>query len=261
MSYFEKFSNYVDSDSIAELFNKYQKYVGDNRTLAAKECGITPKSVYDWENRSEDVKHSTKIKVLEKIIEEMPVETFQYITDKLYNSSSETLLTCLSTLYEQSYDSKSESEYLAIVNIFENITKKYAGLIYNNRELEVNGMFLKLSEFAKMRGYGWKPQQTILYDFNKIKQMIPQIISSWIYYGLPQTPEELSARTKFPLEIVLTVGSALNQQLLLSSKEKGGIDENIKAGIFLAGDAGIMMSATAGSVRRSTQTPALMDVV
>lgn len=243
MSEIERFANYVDSDVIVDLFDKYQKHLGDNRTLAAKECGITPKSVYDWENRSEDVKYSTKMKILEKIIEELPVETFQYITDNLYNSSTETLLTCLSTLYEQAYDTKSEKEYLSVIHMFESITKKYAGLIYNNRELEVNGMFLKLSDFAKKHGYVWTPKQTVLYDLNKIKQIIPQIISSWIYHGLPLSAEELASRTKFPLEVVTTVGSTLNQQLLMTPPPSENIlDNNIRAGVFLTGSNKIMMS-------------------
>jgi len=250
MSMIEKYANYVDTEGIITLFGKYQKSLGDNRTLAAKECDITPKSVYDWESLKENVKHSTKVRVLEKIIQDLPVETFSYLTQKLYDSSTETLISCLTTLYETSFDAKDEKEYLQKVKDFENMTRKYAGLIYKHRDLEVNHMFSKLSTYAKSQRYYWKPQQTILYDSETVKQMIPQIISSWIYYGLPMSAEELASRNKFPLEFVKTVEEGLDQQLLLhppleSGKEIRPLEEGVRVGMYLEGKGGIMMSTAA----------------
>lgn len=256
MSMIEKYANYVDTEGIITLFGKYQKSLGDNRTLAAKECDITPKSVYDWEALKENVKHSTKVKVLEKIIEDLPVETFSYLTQKLYDSSTETLISCLTTLYETSFDAKDEKEYLQTVKEFENVTRKYAGLIYKHRDLEVNHMFSKLSTYAKSQRYHWKPQQTILYDSETVKQMIPQIISSWIYYGLPMSAEELASRNKFPLEFVKSVEEGLDQQLLShppleSGKEIKPLEEGVRVGMYLEGKGGIMLS-TAATLRSKT---------
>jgi len=250
-------------DGIIALFDKYQKSLGDNRTLAAKECDITPKSVYDWEALKENVKHSTKVKVLEKIIEGLPVETFSYLTQKLYDSSIETLMSCFTTLYEMSFDAKDEKEYLQHVNEFENINRKYAGLIYKHRDLEVNHMFSKLSSYAKSQNYHWDLHQTVLYDSEMVKQMIPQIISTWVYYGLPLSAEELAARTKFPLEIVSTVGNELNRQLLSlpsskTSKEVIESDEDIDVGLWFKGKEKTMMS-TAATLKRSKKPPYLED--
>ena len=273
MSIVEKYADFVNTEGIISLFDKYQKSLGDNRSLAANECDITPKSVYDWENLKENVKHSTKVKVLEKIIEDLPVETFSYLTHKLFDSSTETLMSCLTTLYEMSFDAKDEKEYLTCVNEFENTSRKYAGLIYKHRDLEVNHMFSKLSGYAKSQNYHWNPHQTILYDSEMVKQMIPQIISSWVYYGLPISAEELSARTKFPLDIVSTVGNELNQQLLSLPTSTTGeiaspltsttaditrIDEGIHAGLWIEGTGKTMIS-TAGTLKRSKITSSLED--
>ena len=172
MSYVEKFANYLNSDEITELFDNYQKMLGGNRTLAAKQCGITTKTIYDWKNRKEGIKYSTKIKILETLIERYPVDTFLHMTSNLHILSLETLLAGLSTLYERSFDVKSESEFLELAKLFEITVHKYSGLIHNNKELEVGNMFRKLYEFAKMKGYNWKPRQAILYDLDTVKQMM-----------------------------------------------------------------------------------------
>lgn len=253
MRYVEKFANYVDSDEIAELFDKYQKKLGDNRTLAAKECGITPKAVYDWTKGKEGVKQSTKIKILETLLEKAPVETFLHMTNNLHTSSLETLLAGLSSLYEKSFEVESEREYLELTKLFENITREYSGLIHNNKGLEVSRMFAKLHDLAKRKGYDWKPHQTILYDLDEVKQMLTQIIGLWVYGGLPQSAEELAARTKFPLEIVSDIGYEINQQLMQvpkSTKENVTL-ESLRAGIFIEGDKGVMMS-TARALRTAS---------
>lgn len=262
MSLIDKYANFVNTEGIISLFGKYQKILDDNRTLAAQECGITTKSVYDWETLKENVKHSTKVKVLEKIIEELPIETFSYLTQKLYDSSTETLMACLTTLYEQSFDAKDEKEYLQHVNEFENLNTKYAGLIYKHRDLEVNHMFSKLSSLAKSRNYHWKIHQEVLYDLDTVKQVIPQIISSWIYHGLPLSAEEIASRTKFPLKIVRAVGNELNQQLF--SRPPREADEptmekdGLRVGLYFEVNEKMMMS-TAATLTSSKKRLSLED--
>ena len=260
MDLLKKYAGYVDTEGIRTLFGKLQKHLGDNRTAAAEECGITTKAVYDWEKQKEGVKLSTKIKILEKTIDELPVETFRYLTQNLYDSSSETLMSCLTTLYEQSFDAKDEKEYLTHVNEFENVSGEFAGLIYKNRDLEVNHMFSKLLTYAKSQNYHWTTHQTVLYDSKMVKQMIPQIISSWVYYGLPISAEELAARNKFPLEFVQAVGDELNQQLLTPPpvEDDEGVrvlkDDSIRVGLYVKGPEKTLMS-TAATIRTSKKIP------
>ncbi|MCH8915848.1 MAG: hypothetical protein IIA82_08420 [Thaumarchaeota archaeon] len=214
MKYIEKYANYLDSEGTAHLFDKLQKEFGNKLEPTAAECGIAKASVYGWRARKEDVKHSTKVKVLETLIEKLPLETFYYLTDKLYNSSSETLMSYLSTLYEQSFDAKDEDEYLKTVRIFENMVKEYAGLIYKNRDLEVNKLFLTMNDFAKSKNFHWIPQQTILLEYTAMRMLIPQMVASWIYPTFPHSLEELTERGNLPLDIVQDVHDELNKQIL-----------------------------------------------
>ena len=214
MEYVEKYANYADSEGIIDLYDKFEKSLRENRTLAAKECGITKASVYGWKTRKEDLKHSTKVKILETLIKKLPLETFLYLTEKLYNSSSETLLSCLSTLYEQSFDANNEGNFLRTVKAFENIVEKYAGLIYKNRDLEVNKLFLTLNSLAKSKNYHWIPHQTVLLEYTAVQQLIPQMVASWFYPTFPHSIEELAERSNLSLDIVQDVNDELNKQVL-----------------------------------------------
>lgn len=236
--YIKKYANYVDSEGIIHLFDKLQKHLGDKLEPTAEKCGITKASVYGWRTRKEDVKYSTKIKILETLIEKLPLETFLYITDNLYAASSETLLSSLSTIYEQTFDAKNEEEYLKTVRMFEDIVNKYAGLVYKNRDLEVNKLFLSMKLFAKSKNYHWMPHQTILLDYNVVKQLIPQIVGSWFYTGFPQSFEEVAERNNLPMDIVQDVYDEFNRQLITmpQSTSKNIFPERTYFGINTAGN-------------------------
>jgi len=228
MKYVEKYANYLDSEGTIHLFEKLQKSLGDKLEPTAVECGITKASVYGWKTRKGDVKYTTKLKILEKLIEKLPLETFLYLTEKLLRSSSETLLSSLSTIFEQTFDAKDETEFLETVRMFENITEKYAGLIYKNRELEVAKLFLTMKEFSNSKNYRWRPRQTILLEYDAVKNLIPQIVASWFYSGFPQSTTELSERNNLPLDIVEDVYDEFNQQFLSMENESGKGDLNRK---------------------------------
>jgi len=213
LSIAEEYVDYLDSNGAIELFDKFKKSLDDNRELASKECDISKKSTYEWDGRKGDLKRSTKIKILDKAIEQFPVESFQFITQKLYNAGTETMMTCLSTIFEQTYDSKDSFEFKQHVNEFELMTKQYAGLIYKHRDLEVNHMFLKLKRFSDNHKYNWKPAQTILYDYESLKKIIPKIVGSYIFYSFPHSAEELAERENLPLDLVNDIHNELNDQL------------------------------------------------
>lgn len=213
MSLAEEYANYLDSDAAIQLFNNIKKSMGNNRELASKECDISKKSTYDWDERKGDLKHSTKVKILEKAIEQFPVESFQFITQNLYDAGTETLMSGLSTIYEQSFDSNDTLEFQQHVNEFEIMTKQYAGLIYKHRDLEVNHMFSKLKQYADKNSYDWKPTQTILYDYESIKKIIPKIVSSYIFYSFPHSAEELAERENLPLDLVNDIHNELGDRL------------------------------------------------
>ena len=235
MKYEEKYANYLDSEGAILLFDKLQKEFGNKLEPTATECGITKASVYGWRTRKEDVKHSTKVKILETSIEKLPLDTFLYLTDKLYKSSSETLLTCLSTLYEQTYDAKNADEFLKTVNMFENIVKKYAGLIYQEHDLEVNKLFLSMNDFAKSKNFHWMPHQTVLLEYTAVQQLVPQMVAMWFHPTFPHSIEELAERRNLPLDIVQDVYDELNKQVLsmpLSPNEE--IGERMYVGVSTA---------------------------
>jgi len=243
----EKYASLVNADMVKTLFEKLAILLGDNRTKAADECGLTRKAIYDWDNLKEEIKLSTKEKVLEQSLEQMPIETLDYLTKQMHDSSSDVLMSYLSSIYERVYDTKKESDFLQVTGKFEDATRTYAGLIYKKLDYEVDDMMKELSLFAKSQNIKWMPHPVHLYDSNDLKKIIPQIVNSWIYYGLPQTPEELASRLKIPKDVVDIVGETLNREFypLPDPQQRDKTSSGIEIGYYVAGNEKTMLSAAA----------------
>ncbi len=249
----EKYASLVNAEMIMTLFEKLTKYLGDSRAKAADECGITRKAIYDWDNLKEEIKLSTKEKVLDQLLEQMPVETLDYLSKQMHDYSSDAIMSYLSTIYEKTFDTKTESEFLQLTNRFEDATKRYAGLIYKKLDYEVDDMAKQLVSLAKSNSILWKPTLIHLYDSEDLKKIIPQIINAWIYYGLPQTPEELSLRLKVPLEVVNVVGQTLNKEFFPITHPKQSLEKTssgitklpFEVGYYITNKTKTMMSNAA----------------
>lgn len=258
----KKYGGLINAEGVRELFSKLERHLGDNRTKAAEECAITRKAIYDWENLRQDIKLENKIKVLETLIEKLPVDSLEYLTKLMHDNGSEALMSYLSVIYQQACDAGTEQEFLFSANQFENAIRNFAGLAYKKLDYEVTDMIANLVSHAKSQHFNWTPKQFHLYDSDSIKQMIPQIISSWIYLGMPQTLEELTERSKFPLEVVNIVSDTLKQfytPVALHTMPTEGYEENgIEAGIYVYGNDKLMLSemkniATAGTIIASSR--------
>lgn len=214
----ERYAGIINRDMLIALFGKLTKHLG-TKVKAAEQCDLTRKTIDDWE-KSGNIKLDTKEKVLEQLIDVIPVETFGYLTKQLYDSSSYSLMSHMSTIYEKSFDANNENEFLQLVNQFENSSKQYAGLIYNKLDAEVSDMKMELENYAQSKGFNWDPQTFHLYDSNQIKTIIPQIINTWVYSTVPLTRKEMAETNKVPLEFVNIVGDTLNTEFFQSSDIK-----------------------------------------
>lgn len=253
----EKYATFVNARMVKELFSTLTKHLGDNTSKAAEECDLTRKTVYDWDNSKEEVKMSTKVKVLETLIEKLPAETLLYLTQQLRDAGADVLMSYLSTLYEKTFDAENNEDAGRQLKEFEKATKMFAGVIYQKLDTETNNLTRQLSIFAGSKNIQWTPKPIKLYDYDTLNEIIPRIINSWVYFGLPQSPEELSSRLKVPLEITEIVGKTLNEQFLpiqqkslhdrgtTSGTEDFEESQGVEVGYYIYGNSRLMMG-TAG---------------
>lgn len=207
----ERYAGFVTRDMLVILFDKLKKHLNGNKTKAAEQCDLTRKTIDDW-GKSGNVKLDTREKVLEQLIDELPIDTFGYLTNQLSNSSTDSLMSYLSTIYETTFNTTNTDEFLQLANQFEHATRQYAGLIYNKLDHEVNDMIMELENHAKSAKIEWSPTVFHLYDSEQIKHVIPQIINSWVYSTIPQTREEMALMNKVPREVIDIVGDTLNKE-------------------------------------------------
>lgn len=211
MSYLaEQYAGFITKDMILSLFEKLKRHLGDNMAKTAEACDLTRKTAYDLE-KSMDIRLSTKEKVLEQLLEQIPLPTLEYLTKQMHDASSDSLMSYLSTIYEKAFDTHDKDEFLKLSNEFEFATKNFAGLVYKKLDFEVSDMLHGLQEWASQNNIDWKPKEFHLYDSETIKKVVPEIINMWIYSSFPMSKEELANRNKVPLGLIDVVGNTLNQ--------------------------------------------------
>src|SRR5947208_1328085 len=106
----EKYARLLSDDDTISLFNRLKEVVG-NIKEAAERCGLTRKSVYDWENLTQEIRLATKERVLEQSLELLPIDTLEYLTKQTVDAAYEVLLSNLGTLYENALEQKEPAEF------------------------------------------------------------------------------------------------------------------------------------------------------
>jgi len=213
----QKFGSLVNKEMVKKLFLNIEGALEDNRSKAADKCDITTKSVYDWDVSQGEPKLETKQKILKTALEISPIQTTGYLTFQMHNYSSDILMSHLSTIYENVFTTKNNEEFLERTREFDNARKHFAGLIHDKLAFEVSDMTGQLSSYARSNNIAWDPENLQLYRYDEIKNAVSEIITSWIFPGMPQTAKELSERSKLPIETASWVQEIMKEKLDLGT--------------------------------------------
>lgn len=157
MSYLAKeYANLLNDETVISLFEELIKINKGNRTKAAKKCGLSRKTVYDWPATKEDIKLSTKIKVLDEAFNQIPEESLEKIMERLSDSGTDVLTSYLSSIYEKAFSAKSKKNLSVLLDRFNIISEKYSGWIYKNLDFELEDMMEKLASYSETKNIDWK---------------------------------------------------------------------------------------------------------
>ncbi len=140
----QQYAKLLDEEDILKLFGKLEE--------AAVKCDLTE----DWKTLKGDMKTSTKEKVLEQLLEYLPLETMDYLTRKLFDSSSSLFMAYLTTLYERALVTNDRSQFLELANSFEQARDKYFSLISKKNGREIDDLTVILRKHSKRIGSTWK---------------------------------------------------------------------------------------------------------
>lgn len=146
----EKYAAILTEEDVGNLFNALVKKLG-NRSEAARQCGLTGKATYDWEE-TKYVKLQTKRKVLEACLKNDFPETIEYLLSRSSERTVDVLRTVLSTIYADAVEADSREELEVILDKFEALKIRHRGLIRDTIEDEVSDMENRLCEKAQRSG-------------------------------------------------------------------------------------------------------------
>lgn len=140
----EKYAGMLTEQDVQRLFEMLALKLNGNRSEAARRCGLTGKTTYDWE-KAGYVKLRTKKKVLEACLEIDFLGTIEYLLSQSTERTIDVLRATLSTIYADAIETTSREEFVDLFDKFEKLKVKYRGLIKDQIEDEVSDMsrFLK----------------------------------------------------------------------------------------------------------------------
>jgi hypothetical protein len=143
----DKYAGMLTEEDVANLFNLLVAKLDNNRSEAARRCGLTGKATYDWEEAAY-VKLGTKKKVLNTALTETFLETIEYLLGRSAGRSLDLLRTILSTLYANAIEAGSQNDFESALTKFEMIHMRYQGMIRDGIHDEVTDMLPHLRKRA-----------------------------------------------------------------------------------------------------------------
>ena len=144
----DKYAGMLTEEDVAFLFNSLAKELGDNRSEAARQCGVTGKATYDWDEAAY-VKLGTKKKVLSASLRSNFLGTAEYLFNRSTDRSVDLLRTILSTLYANALEAASIDDFKTAFAKFESIRTRHLGMIRDGIQNEVTDMTTFLKDKAK----------------------------------------------------------------------------------------------------------------
>jgi len=200
----EKYAELLTKGDAMELFKLIENRFGTIKD-ACEAVGIERKTFYDWKKAVKEIKVKTKKKLLKFLLEEHPIDTLEFLTDRSAQRTIELLKLTLSTIYEHAIVSDRE-EFKRLSLKFANILRKYDEPLTHHIDVEISDMvmgFLRKSEELNISIE--KPSVPLLLRATPDQEIFPVEDR---YLGITIPPQEPLRELEDPFTAVMTSGTA-----------------------------------------------------
>ena len=195
----EKYAGILSEEDVNLLFKTLIKVLGNNRSRAARECGVTDKATYDWETANY-IKLGTKRKVLRASLTHNYLSAIEFLLQKSKDRNLDLLETIFSTLYADGLEANTKEEFNDKLRRFEEIRSRNIGLIQDGLQREVLEMSMALKTKAEQFGIAPKPATIKDYSGEEILNLISMIGN---LYSENPIQAEIAAEKDFRLPITI----------------------------------------------------------
>jgi len=253
----EKYAGMLNEEDVNTLFKLLIEQIGNNRSKAARRCGVTGKATYDWENAAY-VKLGTKKKVLEASLRENFLSTMEYLLNRSNDQNIDMLQNILSTLYADALDATTLDCFKQALTQFDTIRMNNLGKIRDGLQNEVTDMTQTLRNKAAELGVP-VPAKSID-EFSAEETVRVFSIIGKAYSVNPSQAETLAQKTiQLPSNIITPVLHTFKmlcgpKELHITTADKE--DADVKQ--LAAGNLSIGTTKTL-EYRRSTSSPNIWE--
>jgi hypothetical protein len=133
----DRYAQSLTKYEVQTLFAELKEKSG-SLSAATRDAEITRKTVYDWENSSNDIKMDTKRKVLEASLESDLYGTMNFIVRKTEADYHEILERFINANIDKILSTDDKKEFQSMVSMFEKYLKLHSGSIYDVKTIPID---------------------------------------------------------------------------------------------------------------------------
>jgi hypothetical protein len=185
----QKYAGIITEDDTNRIFALLKACLRNNRSEAARRCGVTDKATYDWEKASY-IKLANKRKVLHASLECNYRETLEYLVNRTKEDSADLLKSLLATLYANALESENTQTFSKEYDLFLRIMLTNIGLVKDSLAEEVFDMSDSLRQKAHQFNVEILPKSLKEYSASEIIDFMK--IMAQIYIENPVQAEDIA---------------------------------------------------------------------
>jgi hypothetical protein len=143
----DRYTQSLTKYDVQELFDRLKEVKG-NLTAATREVEIQRKTVYDWENNSEDIKTATKRKILEASLNNDLYGTLDFLVRKNALNYREILERYISVNSDRMLSTNDPQEFQRIITSFEKSITSHSGAIHDMKTIPIEEIIDSINQKA-----------------------------------------------------------------------------------------------------------------
>ena len=206
---FQKYSSLLDEQQLLNLFDLVKSEAG-SVSEAARRCGIERKTIYDMMNKGNQVKISTKKRILKAALMADFEKSAELLLAKVVKNSGEIFFNYLSLVYQKTMRAKDAGEFTKATSRLEFILNRYAGLAVGSLQEELGSMENQLAERGARLGVKYDPPRLRLIETSRLEVTIPALMEDLLTVS---RTDSLALANKWRLDpsVIISASKVVNE--------------------------------------------------
>lgn len=201
----DRYAQSLTKYEVKTLFERLRERKG-SVAAATKDAEISRKTVYDWEDNSDDVKMATKRKILQASLETDMSGTTDFLIKKTTLDHSEILERYINTNLNKILNIATKEEFQQNVSQFEKTLKSHIGALFDIKTLHIEEITEQINQKAHSLGTEEIPKDISLMSPQTLSQKLILLLE--VFSMKTMFKNEIAARLGLPKEFVERASSA-----------------------------------------------------